>query len=152
MDKIINKIIKQDLSGVNITQITRGNCVVRLYEELLHFENVVDAIGKTGNMIVLLPTQKDTSTIGHWVAVLFDKETNTINHWDSYGLSWVQERAFTDNQFVKRHLLGNLYQTAMNDGYKVIYNKHRLQKMSNGINTCGRWVSCRIRFSYLNND
>jgi len=152
MDKIIKKIITEDLSGVNITQITRGNCIVRLYEELLNFHNIVDAIGTTGNMVLLLPTQKDVETTGHWVAVLFDKDTNTINHWDSYGLNWKQERAYSNNEYIKEHLLGNLYRKAINEGYKVTYNQHRLQKMSNGINTCGRWVSTRVRFSYLSND
>ena len=151
MNKIINKIISEDLSGVNITAITRGNCKILLYEELLKYDNIIDAIGSTGNLVLLFPTVKDVQNQGHWVAILYKKELNLLEHFDSYSLNWRQERGYSNNEYVKQHLLGRLLNKAMSEGIKIDCNTVRLQKMSDGTNTCGRWVSTRVRFSYLSN-
>ena len=151
MNKIINKIITEDLSGVNITAITRGNCKIMLYEELLKYNDIIDAIGSTGNLVLLFPTVKDVQNSGHWVSILYKKELNLLEHFDSYALTWRQERGYSSNEYVKEHLLGNLLNKAMASGVKVECNTVRLQKMANKINTCGRWCATRIRFSYLSN-
>lgn len=152
MDKVVKNCISQDLSGVNVSHITRGKAVVRLYADLVKYTNILDAIGANGQMVLLFPTVKDSNTSGHWIAVLYDKATRTISHFDSYGLSWRQELSYSSNGFVKQNLLGDLYNTAMQQGLKVVYSQHRLQDMRSGVNTCGRWCSLRCRFSYLTND
>ena len=151
MNKIINKIISEDLSGVNITAITRGNCKILLYEELLKYNSIIDAIGSTGNLVLLFPTVKDKQNSGHWVAILYKKELNLLEHFDSYALTWRQERGYSTNEYVKEHLLGRLLNKAMAEGIKVECNTTRLQRMAGGISTCGRWCASRVRFSYLSN-
>ena len=76
MDKVIKNVISQDMNGVNINQITKGNCTILLYEQLLKYDNIIDAIGKTGNLILLFPTVKDNQNTGHWIAILYNKERN----------------------------------------------------------------------------
>ena len=116
--------------------ITRGKAVVRLYKDLLKFDNIIDALGKNGMMILLFPMVSDNN--GHWISVLLHEKEKVIEHFDSYGLSWKQEMGYTDNQYVKRNLLGDLYNKAIVQGYRVIYNPYRFQKMINGRNDCGR--------------
>ena len=67
-------------------------------------------------------------------------------------MSWKQERGYSTNEYVGEHIQGNLYNKALNNKVKILCNTHRLQKMVNGDNTCGRWASLCVRFYYLNND
>lgn len=148
MDKLITNIYNIDLDGLDIERLTRGKAVVRLYKDLLDYTNIVDALGKHHQMILLFPTTSDT--MGHWIAVLCNNKT--ITHFDSYGLSWKQELGYSHNAYTKQNLLGVLYNKAMQDGYRVDYNHQRLQEMRSGINTCGRWCAMRCRFSYLDSE
>ena len=147
MDNVIRGVYSNDLSGVDIETITRGKAVVRLYKDLLKYDNIIDALGKHGMMILLFPVANDES--GHWIAVLYSEKEKLIEHFDSYGLSWKQEMGYTDNEYVKRNLLGDLYSKAMVDGYSVVFNPYRFQKMIDGRNDCGRHASMRCRFHYL---
>ena len=148
MDTIIRSVYVNDLTGNDVQLLTRGKAVVRLYKDLLKFNNIIDALGPNGQMVLLFPVASDTS--GHWVSIISYPNTKTILHADSYGFSWQQELGYTDNNYVKQNLLGNLYNKAKSDGYNVIYSPYKFQKLANGINTCGRHASIRCRFHYLN--
>ena len=43
-------------------------------------------------------------------------------------------------------------QKAQQQGIKTIWNKYRFQQLKDGINTCGKHSSIRVRFSYLKID
>lgn len=150
METVIDNVLNYDLSGIDIATLTRGKAVVRLYEDLIKFNNIIDAIGKTKQMIMLFPTQANPGK-GHWIAVLYNDVTHTITHFDSYGLNIRQELGYSINGVVRENILGQLYKKAINDGYNVEFNTYPLQQLKNGINTCGRWCAVRCRFSYLNN-
>ena len=45
--------------------------------------------------------------------------------------------------------LSNLLQKAYEDGYKIIYNPHKLQSDKRNVNDCGRHVVCRLLFKDL---
>ena len=147
MDNIIKLSYEYSLNEINIDKVTRGQAKVMLYKDLANHNDIIDAIGPTNKMVLLFPVQSDT--IGHWLAILFHPKTNTVEHFDSYGLSPKQEQAYTKNQYVKQGLLNKLYQKAINDGYKFVYNTHRLQDMKAGYDDCGSWSSLKSRFSYL---
>lgn len=150
MDNLIDNIIKVDLSGVDVEYLTKGNAVLLLYKDLLNYKSIFEAFGKFDNIILLLPVQSDTQ--GHWICISQYPTQKVINHWDSYALSWTQEIGYTDNQYVKRNLLGQLYQQAQQQGWTITCNNKRLQQMTTGINSCGRWSCLRARMHYLNND
>ena len=150
MDNVIRGIYVNDLSGGDVQLLTRGKAAVRLYEDLLKFNNIIDALGPNRQMILLYPVLSNSS--GHWLAILYHESTHTIEHFDSYSFTTSQEAGYTDNAFVKRNLLGDLYDKARAQGYKVFFNPYKFQVLAKGINTCGRHASMRCRFNYLSCD
>ena len=147
MDRLINQIIAQDLTGTDVTFLTRNKANVVMYTQLINCNSILDLFGKYSAIILLFPVQSDTE--GHFIAILKNDKNKSINHWDPYGLSYIQERAYTTNPLVKQHLLGNLYTKAQQNGWNVTCNTYRLQQMKSGISTCGRWSCLRIRMQYL---
>jgi len=84
---------------------------------------------------------------GHWVCIL--RYGKTIEWMDSYGIKPPNELNFISS--FKNKMLGQSKKTlvdllgdASSRGWNVIYNKKKLQKLKDGINTCGRWVLLRI--------
>ena len=150
MDNLIKKIVQIDLNGSNITFLTKNKASLKLYEQLKNYNNIFDAVKPFNNLILLFPTTSDT--VGHYISILLNHNTKTINHFDSYGLSPVQELGYTTNKYVKQKLLNILYQNAIQQGWNLIYNSYKLQHMIDGINTCGRWTTMRVRMDYLSND
>jgi hypothetical protein len=128
MDAIIKKsVYDDDLSGVDMNAITQGKAVVRLYKDLLQFNNIFEALGINGQMILSFPVASDLK--GHWIAVLYHQKANSIEHFDSYGYTYQQEIGHTSNQLARRNLLGDLYNKAMDDGVNVICNPYKLQQI-----------------------
>lgn len=150
MDRLIGEIYKQDLTGTDVDYLTKNKAVLVIYKDLLKYTSIYEAFQGLNNIILLFPVQSDTQ--GHWVCIQKNDKKKTINHFDSYGLSWTEELGYTDNKIAKQNILGQLYQQAQSTGWNVTYNKYRLQKMTDGINTCGRWACMRSRMDYLNND
>ena len=150
MDKIIKSIYTQDLTGQDVGITTNGKCPVHLYKDLLKYNHIMDIIGENGACIVLFPVK--SSTNGHWIAILYHEETNTIEHFDPYGFSWNVELSYSRDPITQQNILGQLYESAQQRGYKVIYNPYRFQQLKDGINTCGKHSSIRCRFRYLNID
>ena len=151
MDNLIKSVYKYDLSGVDVEYLTRGKSKVILYDNLKPSDDIVDLIGSTNQVLLLFPTQEG-SPDGHWLSITYNELTKTIRHWDSYGLSPAAEIQYSNNKLVKSNILGRLYAKAQLQGYKFEYNTHRLQKMNQGDNQCGRWSSLRNRFAYLSTD
>jgi hypothetical protein len=149
MDSVIKQIYTQDLTGQQVEIVTNGKCPVHLYKDLRKFDNVREVIGENNACIVLFPVKSSSS--GHWIAILYHPETNTVEHFDPYGFSWNTELNYTeDPTWTQYNLLGKLYNDAREQGYNVIYNPYRFQKLKDGINTCGKHSAIRCRFRYLN--
>lgn len=121
-----------------------GDGKVIKYSDLANYNNIND----------LLPNDKDFRIIliessvnqGHWVAVM--KYGDILEYFNSYGTKMEHDFKFIPTMV--KHLLGqggnlltNLLKTKGKD-QKVYYNKKRLQEINDNVNTCGRWVVCRI--------
>jgi hypothetical protein len=150
MDKLITSIYEQDLNGIDVNYLTKGKAIMLLYKDLLKFDSILDAFGSVNNIILLFPVQNDT--MGHWICIRRNNSKKLIRHWDSYGLSWEQERGYTSNKYVKQNILGDLYAKLPSQGWRVDWNKYKLQQMADNINTCGRFACMRARLDYLDND
>ena len=102
----------------------------------------------------LLPRNKSWKIIlieheynsGHWTLLL--RYNNTIEWFNSYGSFPSRELDFIPHhqnaqldQDIK-HL--NILLTQALPKFNIIYNKRKLQKLENGVNTCGKWIILRI--------
>jgi len=146
MDKIIKAVYSIDLTGNDVKYLTHGKSRVVLYDNLSPNDDIINVIGNTGQVLLLFPTQAG-SPDGHWLSLVL--RGKTIEHFDSYGLSPSAELKYSQNAKVQANILGQLYDKATQQGYKVVWNTTDLQKMSRGNNECGRWASVRNRFSFL---
>jgi len=148
MDKVIKTIYSQDLTGQEVEITTNGHCPVHLYHDLKNFSHIRGVIGQHNACIVLFPVK--SSTNGHWISILYHPDTNTIEHFDPYGFSPDVELKYSSDPETQQNLLMRFYNQAKQEGYKVIFNPYRFQKLKDGINTCGKHSSIRARFRYLN--
>lgn len=103
---------------------------------LLHYQN-------NGNQVAVA---------GHWCAMLIDKLNKLIHYYDSYGdkvdatLRYIPPHKRLeyeqDDKFIDRFLVH-----AMNNGYEIHYNDHKHQSNSKGVNTCGRYSACFLKYA-----
>jgi len=148
MDGIIKTAFDYALNDIDIQKVTRNQAKILFYKDLVKYNNIIDAIGDTGQLVLLFPTDNAYKN-NHWIALLYHSDTNTVEHFDSYGLSPVQEQSYSTNDLVKQGVLNKLIKKSINDGYRFVSNDHRLQEMARGIDDCGRYASLRCRFHYL---
>ncbi len=134
MNKALSDVQMVDNSGANLY----------IYNELTKFNNLDDALGQNGAMIILYETKKN---YGHWVCV-FKRDINIVEHFDSYGLMPDDELKFIPEYFKKQSKqdLPHLTRLLYNSGYNVEYNDHKLQSKMSDVKTCGRHVICRLKF------
>jgi len=143
-DTIIERI------GTNITDgdIRRyfGDCVeskILKYSDLADYNTIDELLPKPRDFRIILI--EDSINKGHWCCIL--KYDKTIEWFNPYGI----------RPDAQKNLLGKMtnimlgqerdYMTELmqkSKGYKLIYNKKKLQKLKEGINTCGRWIILRI--------
>jgi len=122
-----------------------GSTKIIKYSELSRYETIEDLLPKDTDFRIILIEQNYNS--GHWACIL--RYGKTIEWFDSYGIKPDGELKFIST--IKKKLLGEdhkyltgLLNEADSRGWNVIYNKKKLQKLKDGINTCGRWVLLRI--------
>ena len=129
-----------DLSGADIERITDGKCKIMAYEDLRSISNIEELLNPHNAVIILYQTK---ANYGHWVSIL--KYDNHIEFFDPYGFGVDEELEIIDHLHL-RNQTPHLTHLINNSNYKVIFNDKKLQKFSEHINTCGRWVSLRVRF------
>jgi hypothetical protein len=113
------------------------------YSNLADYNTIDELLPNKRDFRIILIEERNN--VGHWCVVL--KYDKTIEWYNPYS-------GLPDNQ---KNMLGKIINKMMGQdqdflkdlmikstGYKLVYNKHRNQKMKNGINTCGRWCILRI--------
>lgn len=142
-DQIIERI------GTNITDgdIRRyfGDGVegkILKYSELANYKNIDELLPKPRDFRIILV--EDSVNKGHWCCIL--KYDKVVEWFNPYGIRPDAQKNMLGK--VRNIMLGQDkdYMTELmlkSDGYKLIYNKKRLQKLKEGINTCGRWIILR---------
>ena len=146
IDKKIVDAEAIDLSGSDISRITDNMARIISYDELSNYDSIEDVLGEQGAVVILYETRKN---FGHWVCLFWIGE-NTLEFFDPYGLK-MDEELKIEPQFNMRENNGVLspHLTVLIDlcsDCKVVSNTTQLQKYLEHVNTCGRWVSMRIRF------
>lgn len=77
---------------------------------------------------------------GHWTLLLRTPEG--IEHFDPYGI--ILDKEFDYLRLQQPHYLASLL---YDSGEKINYSPWKFQRMAKGVNTCGRWIILRNRFS-----
>ena len=114
------------------------------YSELKNYNNINDLLSEPFDFRIIL-IESDYNT-GHWCCIV--KYKNIIEYFNSYGTGTGYDFNFI-SRTVSRMLgqgrddLLELLRTK-EPHQELYYNKKRLQKNAEGINTCGRWVIARI--------
>ena len=140
MSKMIasNEFSKMLGDGVNVIK----------YSELEKYTDINQVIPEQkGYRILLIETKQNT---GHYCCLLKYSD-QYFEYFDSYGLYPDQEFSFIPQQMQqildeKVHIMSQLLNKLKSEGGNWTYNKMKLQKMANGVNTCGRWVSSMCYF------
>jgi hypothetical protein len=115
------------------------------YSQLDNYKSIEDLLPTDKSAVIILIEDKLNS--GHWVAVM--RYGKTIEYFNSYGAKWDTDWKFI-NRMVRMILQQNtnemtrLMDKASKEGWSTIWNKHRFQKISSQIQTCGRWCVLRI--------
>ncbi len=114
------------------------------YADLSKYKTIEQLLPNDGDFQIILIEDKKNS--GHWTSVA--RYGKTIEYFNSYGTKYD-----TDWRFIPRLVrivlgqntndLTRLFKQAENDGFKVVYNKKRFQKLSPNIQTCGRHIIFR---------
>lgn len=115
------------------------------YAELASVSSLDELIpGDKGAVIILTESRRNE---GHWCCLL--KYDDKYEWTDSYGgasgkpdgeLSFIG-KAMKIMLGEDNHYLSKLLKES---GKKVIYNKEKFQSLSDGVNTCGKWVIARL--------
>jgi hypothetical protein len=145
-DKQIQERISIPLTDGDLekhTGIKAGDIIK--YSDLKNFNKIEDLLPKDKSAVVILIEDKYNS--GHWVCVM--RYGKTIEYFNSYGAKWDTDWKFVNKMM--RIILGEgtnemtrLMDNAEKDGWNVVWNKKRFQKLSGRIQTCGRWCVFRI--------
>jgi len=136
--------IAKPLTDADIERHTGLTEIVK-YSELDKYKSIEDLLPTDKSAVIILI--EDRLNSGHWVAVM--RYGKTIEYMNSYGSRWDTDWKFI-NRMVRMILQQNtnemtrLMDKAKADGWNTIWNKHRFQKISSQIQTCGRWCVLRI--------
>jgi hypothetical protein len=147
------------LSDKEVLKLSGKDSKVITYPELQDYDDLDDLFGNKNKIIILYLNEKNgNSFVGHWVLLLRNKRNGKtiIEFNDSY--SNEIDEYFDDIPDENRENLdqsGGFLSKLLydydnnNDDVEIHYNEYPLQKKGRGINTCGRWVGLRGRFSKI---
>lgn len=153
MDKLeINEIKQYPLGNDDINNLFKSLNIqptnIFTTKQLGTARNIDELLDRNGKAIMLYLTESDTQ--GHWISIL--RKGNTIELYCPYGFSpldWERKLNARRGLNPDMNILINLIK---NSGYKVVYNKHKHQQISNDVNTCGRLSVMRLLSSDLDLD
>jgi hypothetical protein len=138
------------LSSDEINEALGGKTKIITYDKLKDYKSINELLKPFGNVVILYLNDKN---FGHWTCLFKNKEGN-IEFFDSYGLPMDQELRFIPDELREqlnqtKPILSNLL---LKQKKKIIYNNHKLQKLSPKVNTCGRHVITRLLMKNMNID
>lgn len=140
------------LSDSDIRFLTNGRCKIETYDKI-HSAPSIDSLFGDKDCIALL-YQLKSKNYGHWTALIRDKENKIIYYFDPYG-GMLDDPINHVNPMIAKELHANhnyLARLIEREGYRCDYSDHPVQKLEEGINTCGRHVAARIIHDDLTND
>ena len=123
-------------------------CKIIRYGELKDIDNLDTYMKDIKYLVILYEEEKHR---GHWCCVIKDNVQNIFEFFDSYGTKPDEQlqdipMVIRNNLNMEFPLLGQLMFESCRE---TVYNDHKLQKLSDKISTCGKWVILRCMMSEL---
>lgn len=114
------------------------------YSELQTYSTIQKLLPRNKSWKIILIESEFNS--GHWVLLM--RYNTTIEFFNSYGTFPSDELDYIaddQNEMLNQDVKYlNILLTNALSSFKVIYNKRKLQKLKDGVNTCGKWTILRI--------
>lgn len=139
------------LRGKDILDKLDGKTNLIFYKDLKKFNNILDVLEPWKSCVILYPMQ---SGLGHWTCLFYNYTEDgkpCVEFFDPYGTSVDLEFKHSNKEYknTPRYLCYLL--SLPTNPYPVVFNEHKYQKSGKEINTCGRHVINRLKFSFLTN-
>lgn len=144
--KLLERSEDISLSGEDIYQITKGQCLPIPYHKLNEYNNIDEAFDGHLAIALLYETKENH---GHWVCLI--KRASGIEFYDSYGFAPDSEIKLSPYNLREVEVGGIPHLSALlsKSGLRITYNKEDLQVEKEDVNTCGRYVALRVLFNHL---
>ena len=143
--KYISENLAEFTSDSDIKDYLGCKTVIKTYSEIQDIVNINKLIpGKVGSCVLLIESEENS---GHWVMI--SKYKNVIEFFNSYGQAPGEEVKIIPEYINKKldqspmDIRDILNYASSKQGKNVIYNKVKLQKISNDIGTCGKHIILR---------
>ena len=143
----LKQIILTPLTNFDIEKYGIKQHNIIKYSELKNFDDISDEILTKNKTYKILLFEYEKNK-GHWVLIL--RYDNIIEFFNSYGVKHSKDDFMDDkelNEYLGQYKLFLDYllkREVVQNEFKIIYNKVKLQRKSKYINTCGRHVVLRI--------
>ena len=141
----IAKVRRYALSDTDIRRLLGSDIAIHNYPDLERMSSIDELFDAKGRAILLYPNSGPTS--GHWVALL--RRPGRIEFLDSYGDAPDTQNDELPTAYLKtldadRPHLTRLLRAS---GLPVYYNRHKFQKESPDVATCGRHAATRLLYA-----
>jgi len=135
------------LSDGDIRQLLGSGIKITTAPDLEKHSHINELFDSKGRAIIFYP-QTDEQT-GHWTCMI--KNGRTIEFFDPYGEPPDYQKDSIPKPLLERMRMTEpkLAELLLNSGYKVIYNKEQIQKLSDDVQTCGRHCVVRLLYAHL---
>jgi hypothetical protein len=142
MESLIEKLKSVAFSGEDIMLACEDKTKIVLNSDIHKYHSIDELFGDLDSVVILYETKPH---YGHWVC-LIRHPNNLIEFFDSYGMFVDDELNYINPKFRKQSHQDYRYlsKLILESGYRLIYNKVKLQKVKNDVSSCGRHVCLRI--------
>ena len=146
MNAVIKELKAYPYSSQDIMNICEGKTKILTYQELQKFKTIDGALKPYDNFVLLYEMKPN---FGHWVCVIKHKNPKykggaKIEFFDPYGYGIDKQFKFINKNFNGNGNRLKLSELLVNSPYKIVENKKKIQKLKEGVNSCGRHVGFRI--------
>lgn len=143
---------QKSLSSFDLMSLTNNQCNIFVYRELLKVKDIDDLFVNVNSPDVrsYLPCvllYENEQNYGHWTCLIRVND-ETIEHFDPYGFKTDSQLQFVSEYYSNfETAFPHLSKLLVNSDYTYVQTSNvQLQKIKDGVNTCGRWIATRINF------
>ena len=115
-----------------------GNVRLVKFDTLIGYETIEDLLPRVKDCVIIF-WEIESENVGHYTALCRDKQSYIF--FDSYGNTEQEDFSYIPITLRRQLNIKYDYLKELLKGKKVINNHVAFQKMRDGVNTCGRFVS-----------